>query len=156
MTPDTLAKVHVRWMVASDINECEAIDYQESELAWTEGQLDETLRRKNVIGMVAEKDVDVIGFIVYELNKGFYRLLKFVALPGSGGYDALIAKLHSKLSNVDNGRKFIVCNVEECDVPLQLRLSKAGFQMVEQVTAKCHHDDVRTQYIMRLDVPAAV
>lgn len=60
----TSLKCHVRWIVTRDLHEVLAIDQE-----WTEVNFRENLRQQNCVGMVAETDNQVVGFVVYLLRE---------------------------------------------------------------------------------------
>ena len=72
------SKVHIRWMIRRDMAEVLAIEADSFEYPWSEDDFIRCLRQRNVIGMVAELDDRIVGFMVYELGVGKSR---FLTLP---------------------------------------------------------------------------
>ena len=63
------ANSHIRWMIRRDYAEVLAIEARGFEFPWCEDDFIRCLRQRNCIGMVAERDDRVAGFMVYELHK---------------------------------------------------------------------------------------
>ena len=59
--------VHIRWMIRRDMPEVLEIEQSSFEFPWTEEDFIRCLRQRNCIGMVAEYDEKVVGFMIYEL-----------------------------------------------------------------------------------------
>jgi ribosomal protein S18 acetylase RimI-like enzyme len=62
-------RVHIRWMIRRDFPEVLAIETESFRFPWLEEDFIRCLRQRNCIGMVAEHDERVVGFMVYELDK---------------------------------------------------------------------------------------
>lgn len=120
--------VHVRWMIRRDMEEVLHIA-ADCALPWGQEDFLHALRQRNCIGMIAEvKDV-VTGFMVYELNSGFFTLLNFAVDPHwweRGVGTAMMNKLTSKLG--EHRRTRIECVVPERSVALQCWLRGRGFK----------------------------
>lgn len=89
--------VHIRWMVRKDMPAVTSIDP-----TWTEADFLKQLRRREVIGMVAEKFTQILGFIVYELDEDRVRLLSLAVHPDwrrSRIGSQLVTKLKRKLAS---------------------------------------------------------
>ena len=94
-------RVHIRWMIRRDMPEVLGAERASFEYAWTEEDFLRCLRQRNCIGMVAETDERVVGFMIYELHKSRLHVLNFAVHPharrtGIGGQ--MVAKLVNKLS----------------------------------------------------------
>ena len=70
-------RVHIRWMIRRDMPEVLEIEERSFEFPWTEEDFIRCLRQRNCIGMVAEHDERVVGFMIYELHKTRLHLLNF-------------------------------------------------------------------------------
>ena len=73
--------VHIRWMIRRDMPEVLDIENRSFEFAWTEEDFIRCLRQRNCIGMVAEHDERVVGFMIYELHKNRLHILNFAVHP---------------------------------------------------------------------------
>ena len=69
--------VHIRWMIRRDMAEVLAIENASFEFPWFEEDFIRCLRQRNCIGMVAEHDDQVVGFMIYELHKTLLHILNF-------------------------------------------------------------------------------
>src|SRR4026208_605858 len=94
--------VHIRWMIRRDMDDVLAIEQEGFEFPWSEEDFIRCLRQRNCIGMVAEYDDKVVGFMIYELHKSRLHILNFAvaaAYRRRGVGSQMIAKLVAKLSN---------------------------------------------------------
>src|SRR5213594_1996721 len=95
-------QVHIRWMIRRDMPDVLDIESAAFEFPWFEEDFVRCLRQRNCIGMVAEHDERVVGFMIYELHKTRLHILNFAVAAefrrhGVGGQ--MVAKLLSKLSH---------------------------------------------------------
>lgn len=124
-------KVHIRWMLRRDIPEVIAIEKECFEFPWSEDDFVRCLRQRNCIGMVAEHEEKVVGFMIYELPKTKIHLLNIAtatAFRRQGVGTQMAAKLVSKLAN--QRRNKIVLEVRETNLNAQLFLREIGFKAV--------------------------
>src|SRR5439155_1846306 len=94
-------RVHIRWMIRRDMPEVLASELASFEYAWTEDDFLRCLRQRNCIGMVAECNDRVVGFMIYELHKNKLHILNFAVHPTArrtGIGAQMVAKLVNKLS----------------------------------------------------------
>lgn len=125
-------KVHVRWMVRRDIGEVAAIEQDCFEFPWDEEAFMQCLRQRNCIGMVAEYEGSVVGFMIYEVTKSRIRLLNVataVAFRRRGVASQMIAKLIGKLTSQRRSR--ITLEVRETNLAAQLFFRQLGFRATE-------------------------
>jgi ribosomal-protein-alanine N-acetyltransferase len=121
-------RVHIRWMIRRDMPEVLAIEEESFEFPWSEDDFIRCLRQRNCIGMVAEYDERVVGFMVYELAKTKIQVLNLAT-----GRDArrmgvgtqMISKLVGKLA--PQRRTRIVLEVRETNLPAQLFFRSCEF-----------------------------
>lgn len=93
--------IHVRWLVRRDMGEVMAIERRSFKLSWSEDKFLRTIRQRNCIGMVAEYENQVVGFMVYELQKTRIHVLNFAVHPDyrrRGMGTQMLATLTAKLS----------------------------------------------------------
>ncbi|MFM7564726.1 MAG: GNAT family N-acetyltransferase, partial [Planctomycetota bacterium] len=64
-------------MIRRDMPEVLNIEAQSFEFPWSEDDFIRCLRQRNCIGMVAECDEQVVGFMIYELNRNVLHVLNF-------------------------------------------------------------------------------
>ena len=93
--------VHIRWMIRRDMPEVLGIERQSFEFPWSEDEFVRCLRQRNCIGMVAEHDERIVGFMIYELHKNRLHILNFAVraeFRRRGVGSQMIRKLAGKLS----------------------------------------------------------
>jgi ribosomal-protein-alanine N-acetyltransferase len=114
-------RVHIRWMIRRDMPEVLAAELASFEYAWTEDDFLRCLRQRNCIGMVAEADDRVVGFMIYELHKTRLHILNFAVHPHArrtGIGSQMVAKLVNKLST--HRRQKITLAVRERNLDAQM------------------------------------
>jgi ribosomal-protein-alanine N-acetyltransferase len=98
---------------------------------WTAKDFEETLAEKNTLGLVAENEQgDVVGFMLYQLLKDRFEVVKILVDPDSRrqGYGTvLLIKLYQKATAKSSKRKIIECNVHEDDRIMQEFLKHLKF-----------------------------
>jgi len=95
-------RVHIRWMIRRDMAEVLQASSRASTTSWTEEDFLRCLRQRNCIGMVAEHDEKVVGFMIYELHKTRLHILNFAVARSTGGWASAgrwSTKLIGKLSS---------------------------------------------------------
>lgn len=142
-------RVHVRWMIRRDMPEVLGIEAQSFEFPWSEDDFIRALSQRNCIGMVAEQDNQVVGFMIYELTKTRIRVLNFAVASryrrlGIGSQ--MIAKLIGKLSTQRRSR--ITLEVRETNLAAQLFFREAGFRAVS-VLRSYYEDTPEDAYLMQ-------
>ena len=145
----TSASVHIRWMIRRDMPAVLAIENQCFEFAWTEEDFIRCLRQRNCIGMVAEKDDQVVGFMIYELHKNRLHILNFavnVDHRRCGVGHAMFSKLLGKLSHERRNR--IMLEVRETNLEAQLFFRESGFKAVS-VLRDFYDDTTEDAYLMQ-------
>ena len=147
--------VHIRWMIRRDMPEVLDIENQSFEFPWSEEDFIRCLRQRNCIGMVAEHDERVVGFMIYELHKNRLHILNFAVDPSfqrRGVGDQMVGKLISKLSHGRRNR--ILLEVRETNLSAQLFFRNVGFRAVS-VLRDFYDDTVEDAYLMEYRYPAA-
>lgn len=140
--------VHIRWLCRIDAEEVLEIEVLNFEFPWNNKILFDTLHRRNCIGMVAEFEGRVVGFMVYELHKDQLHILNFAVHPDSqrrGVGRQMAAKLISKLS--PQGRNRIVLEVRETNLFAQLFFRQMGFRAIS-VLHDFYDDTTEDAYLM--------
>lgn len=150
--------VQIRWLIRRDMPEVLRIETQSFEFAWTEEDFLCCLRQRNCIGMVAEHDHEIVGFMVYELHKSRLNILNFAVAPEyrrQGVASQMVMRLIDKLSQ--QRRKEILLEVRERNLDAQMFFKQQNFRAVRVL--RSHYDDTSEDaYIMqfRLDRSAEV
>lgn len=125
----TESYTHIRWMIRSDMPAVLAIENQCFEFNWTEADFNYFLRQRHCIGMVAERDGQVVGFMIYEPHKSRRHILNFAVdreFRRQGIGTAMINKLLGKLTHERCNR--IVLEVRETNLDAQLFFRSHGFR----------------------------
>ncbi len=142
-------KVQIRWLIRRDMAEVLKIERACFQYAWTEENFLCCLKQRNCIGMVAEHDHQIVGFMIYELHKSKLRILNFAVAPTArrqavGGQ--MVRRLVDKLSQ--QRRQEIVLEVRETNLPAQLFFHNEGFRAV--CVIRDHYDDTQEDaYVMQ-------
>jgi len=143
------AAVHIRWMIRRDMPHVLAIEQEAFEFPWSEEDFIRCLRQRNCIGMVAEVDDRIVGFMVYELHKTRLHLLNFAVATEwrrRGVGTQMAHKLLGKLSQQRRTR--ITLEVRETNLAAQLFFRKAGFRAVT-VMRNFYDDTPEDAYVMQ-------
>lgn len=141
--------VHIRWMIRRDMEQVLSIEKTAFEFPWSEDDFVTCLRRRNCIGMVAERDDRVVGFMIYELHKTRLHVLNFaVALDErrQGIGDQMVEKLIGKLSSQRRTR--LSLEVRETNLEAQLFFKRAGFRATS-VLRDFYDDSPEDAYLMQ-------
>jgi len=141
--------VHIRWMIRRDMAEVLETETGCFEFPWSEQDFIHCLRQRNCIGMVAEHDERVVGFMVYELHKDQLHILNFAVHPNAqrhGVGKQMVGKLISKLSH--QRRNKILLEVRETNLSAQLFFRSMGFRAMT-VLRDFYDDTTEDAYLMQ-------
>ena len=154
---------HIRWMIRRDMDAILDIERESFEFPWREEDFVRCLRQRNCIGMAAEYhdeslrgevQLQVVGFMVYELTKTWIHLINFAVAPEfrhRGVGSQMAAKLVGKLSA--QRRRRITLEVRESNLAAQLFFHSAGFRAT--AVLREYYDDTpdedayRMEYVLR-------
>ncbi len=123
--------VQIRWLIRRDMPEVLRIEQESFEYTWTEEYFLTCLRQRNCIGMVAEHNNRIVGFMIYELHKSMIQVLNFAVAPEfrqQGIGRQMVQRVIDKLSQ--QRRREIVLEVRETNLPAQLFFRKMDFRAV--------------------------
>lgn len=141
--------IHIRWMIRRDMTDVLNIETESFEFPWTEEDFMRCLRQRNCIGMVAEQDDEIVGFMIYELHKTRLHILNFAVHSGhrrEGVGNLMVEKLKSKLSTQRRNR--IVLEVRETNLDAQLFFQQQDF-LALSVLRDFYDDTVEDAYLMQ-------
>lgn len=147
-------KVHIRWMIRRDMQEVLAAEQQCFEFPWSEEDFLRCLRQRNCIGMVAEHNDKVVGFMIYELHKTKLHILNFAVasqFQRIGVGTQMAAKLVSKLSS--HRRTRITLEVRETNLAGQVFFRNQGFKAI-RVVRSFYGDSGEDAYLMQYRLPS--
>ena len=142
-------RVHIRWMIRRDMSDVLRIEQENFEFPWVDDDFIRCLRQRNCIGMVAEHEDRVVGFMIYELNKNRIQVLNFAVAPDfrrRGVGTQMVAKLIGKLSAQRRTR--ILLEVRETNLAAQLFFRTIGFRAVS-VLRNFYDDTPEDAYLMQ-------
>ncbi len=142
-------RVHIRWMIRRDMPEVLEIERHSFEFPWSDEDFVRCLRQRNCIGMVAEHEDRVVGYMIYELQKNRIHVLNFAVAADrrrQGVGSQMVAKLIAKLSA--QGRTRILLEVRETNLPAQLFFRENGFRAVS-VLRNYYEDTPEDAYLMQ-------
>jgi len=145
----TQLRVHIRWMIRRDMPEVLDIEQKSFEFSWLEEDFIRCLRQRNCIGMVAEHEDRVVGFMIYELHKNRIHVLNFAVAPHFRRREVgaqMVEKLVGKLSSQRRSR--IVLEVRETNLEAQLFFRANGFRAVS-VMRSFYQDTPEDAYLMQ-------
>lgn len=141
-------EVHVRWLIRRDMPEVLDIESTSFEFPWSQEDFISCLQQRNCIGMVAELDGEVVGYIVYEMGRSDFHVLNLAVRPDvrrRGVGQQMIAKIVSKLRQ--GQRTEVRLEVRETNLAAQLFFRRLGFQAVS-VLKDFYEDTVEDAYSM--------
>ncbi len=129
---DKKTKAQIRWMIRRDLPTVLEIEQTSFPKPWTEDCFIQALRQRNCIGMVAEVNEEVVGFIIYELNKKRINVINMAVSPdwrNKGIATDMLNKLKAKLSV--NRRDRIEANVAESNLDAQIFFKMQSFLCIK-------------------------
>jgi [ribosomal protein S18]-alanine N-acetyltransferase len=148
-------RVHIRWMIRRDMAEVLQTEQESFLQPWTEEDFLHCLRQRNCIGMVAEQNDRVVGYVIYELHKAKLHVLNLAVHPlvrrqhiGS----QMVQKLMTKLSS--HRRSRITLEVRETNLPAQLFFRSLDFKAVK-VLRGYFEDTAEDAYVLEHRLPGA-
>jgi [ribosomal protein S18]-alanine N-acetyltransferase len=143
------SNIHIRWMIRRDMPTVLAIESECFEFSWSEDDFIRCLRQRNCIGMVAEVDSKVVGFMIYELHKNRLHILNFAVAESArrkGVGKSMVAKLLGKLSHERRNR--IMLEIRETNLEAQLFFKNIGFKAIS-VLRDFYEDTDEDAYLMQ-------
>lgn len=144
----TKIKVHIRWMLRRDMDSVLAIEASSFEFPWSEDDFIRCLRERNCIGMVAKRDEQNVGFMIYELHRNRLHVLNFAVHPEFRRLDVggqMVRKLIGKLSPQRRCRIWL--EVRETNLDAQLFFQDCGFKAIS-VLRDFYDDSPEDAYLM--------
>jgi [ribosomal protein S18]-alanine N-acetyltransferase len=120
--------VHLRWTIRKDMRCIGLIDEASFECPWPTDVYADLLRERNTVSMTAEVNDRIVGYMVYQLCRGYFRILRMAVHPsyrGTGIGESMIDFLKAKMGN--RNRVAIIADVPESNLYAQLFLKSCGF-----------------------------
>lgn len=154
MSTESTPPLHIRWMIRRDMPEVLEIEKWSFEFPWSEQEFISCLRQRNAIGMVAEHDEQIIGFMIYELNKNQLNLFKFAVkreFRRRGAGRAMAQKLIGKLS--PQRRNTVEIILRETNLAAQIFFKAMGFRATAVLPDHFDNQDAGFKFRYRLEQP---
>ena len=151
-TQAELLRVHIRWMIRRDMTEVLAAESDSFDHAWTEEDFLQCLRRRNCIGMVAEHQDRIVGFMIYELHKTRLHVLNFAVAPEfrrNGVGVQMVQKLVGKLGS--HRRSKITLAVRERNLDAQCFFRSQDFK-AKRVLRNYYEDSGEDAFLMEFSL----
>ncbi len=145
----------IRWMIRRDLPTLLEIEKASFEFPWTEEDFIRSLRQRNCIGMVADNQDEVLGFMVYELYRSRIHLVNLAVHPDrrrEGIGSAMINKLISKLGSTRRSR--ISLEVRETNIHAQFFFRALGFKAIG-LLKNFYEDTPEDAYMMQFRTDGA-
>lgn len=153
-SPNQRLDVQIRWLIRRDMAEVLRIEQASAKNPWNDEDFLCCLRQRNCIGMVAEHNHRIVGFMIYELHKSRLHILNFAVAPEarrSGIGSQMVLRLIDKLSQ--QRRSEILIEIREGDLDAQLFFKEQNFKAV--CVLRRHFDDTEEDaYIMQFRLNA--
>ena len=122
-----MSKIDIRWMIRGDMPAVLEIERECFEFNWDHDDFMRALSQRNCIGMVAEIEDQVVGFMIYCLHKTRLEIINFAVDPvfrNQGVGSTMLHKLTSKL-NEDRRHKLVLA-IRDSNLPAHLFFSRHG------------------------------
>ena len=145
----TCYQTHIRWMIRADLPSVLAIEQDTFDFPWSSSEFKIALSQPNTVGMVVERDGQILGYMIYELHKTKIVLLNFAIRSRSrrlGVGASMIERLKTKLGW--SGRKRIVLEIAETNLDGQLFLREQSFKCISILDGWYSEQDCATAYRM--------
>lgn len=143
--------IHIRWELRRDLPSLLEIERQSFGFPWGKSEFVAALRTLWVTGLVAEIDSQVVGFVIYSLERGDeIDVLNLAVHPDhrrKGVGRELIRKLQGKLSHMQRNRITLV--IRETNLQGQVFFRSCGFQAIATLKnqfANCDEDAYFMEY----------
>src|SRR5690606_11217541 len=124
----TQQAAQVRWMIRRDMDDVLAIESATFAEPGSEDDFLSVLRQRNSIGMVAERDGGIVGYMLYVLDRDSLELVNFAVPPSvrrCGVGRAMVNRLKTKLTQQRRQRSFVT--VRDSNLGTQLFFRDCGF-----------------------------
>jgi len=141
--------VLVRWMVRRDFAQVLAIEQACFEFPWTEQEFRQCLQQPNCLGIIAEHEDRVVGFVVYETPKNRIFITNVAVDPEFQRRHIarqMIQKLVSKM--LYQRRQKIMIEIRETNLSALLCFRALGFR-ASTVLKNFYEDQSEDAYVLQ-------
>jgi ribosomal-protein-alanine N-acetyltransferase len=144
-------------MIRRDMPVVLAIESESFACPWDHEEFIRCLRQRNCIGMVAERDSQLVGYMLYELHKNRlhvvnFAVAKYVRRTGVGR--GMVEKLVAKLGPTSRNR--IMLEVSEHNLDAQLFFKAMGFWAISVLREFYENPQMQDAYLMQYRVRSEV
>jgi [ribosomal protein S18]-alanine N-acetyltransferase len=142
-------RVYIRWMIRRDMPEVLDIGNRSFDFPWSEEDYLSLLRQRDHVGMVAEHEDRVVGFMIYHLRPTDMGVDLFAVDPNyrrRGVGRQMVSKLVWRLG-AGNRRARLSLHVRESNLPAQHFWAAMGFR-AEGVEREFYEDTGEDAYVM--------
>lgn len=124
-----MMQIDTRWIIRSDMDEVFAIEHDSFPCPWTEDEFRCCLMQRNVIGVVAELNYKIVGFVIYELHKSALRILNLAVATDVRRQCVgrqMVQRLIDKLAQ--QRRREVVLDVTDANTTAHMFFAACGFR----------------------------
>lgn len=142
-------EVQIDWIIRKNMQDVLKIERCAFEYPWSEDDFLAMLRTRNCIGMVAEHNHEIAGYMIYELHKSRLSVRNFAVAKAFRRCEVgtqMMQKLIGKLS--PERRTEITLEVQEENLSAQMFFKSLGFRAYE-VLYDWYDDPIRNAYALR-------
>jgi len=142
-------QVQVRWMVRRDFAHVLAIEQECFEFPWTAEEFLQCLQQPNCLGMVAEHEGRIVGFVIYETPKSRIFVTNIATDPEyqrHGIARQMIQKLVTKM--IYQRRHKIGIEIRETNLPALLCFRALGFRTA-LIRKNFYEDQSEDAYVLQ-------
>jgi ribosomal-protein-alanine N-acetyltransferase len=116
----------IRWAIRRDLNEILDIEFLSNKNPWTADDFIDALKIRNCIGLVFENEDKILGYILYELHKEHFKIIKMAVHPNHRRQEIGTNLIYYLLNKPR--RKNVFCMVEDSNLGAHLFFQKLGFR----------------------------
>lgn len=141
--------IQTRWMIKADYETVLDIERQSFADPWTLDDMLQALRQRNCIGVVAEANDVVVGYMIYELHKRNITILNMAVEPElrrMGIGKQMIDRMKDKLSQ--QRRTALYADIGDDNLTGQLFFAAQGFRAIQIVREQYQRDAYRFRWTL--------
>ena len=146
----TATTAHIRWIKRSDLDEILPIERKSFDTPWTVSQFIAFQKQRNVIGVVMEDEIGIVGYMFYSLYPGVIQIDRFAVDPECrrrGLATAAIQRITDRLR--DQQRHTAEVIVSERNDAAHGLLKACGFRAVRVVRKRGEDDSYVFRYAVQ-------
>ena len=112
----TTKAVHVRWIIRADTETILDIENASFHAPMTREELTTTLTHRDIIGMVAELNEQVVGYMIYRLARNHIELLTLAVHPDFRRQRIGTEMMQKCKSKLNRQRRCVICYVPDTNL----------------------------------------